>query len=401
MKSYISSSNGAGGSTSAVNYGVFASGLIAFSTTQTDIEQVISHDLTIDRLMVYLATAPGSGKSWEFTLMKNGSATGLTCTISDAATTGQDVSNSVSFSAGDTVSMRSTPSGTPTATGRIQWTARQESSGTQALITGTNNTALGTTTQFINADHSPVSTGTQVNIQSPIPCDGTISHMYTILTVAPGVGNSRLTALMVNGSASALSVTISDANTTGNDTSNSVSVSAGDLVSVRSTVTGTPGGSRISVGMKFTPNNDGDSILLSSSNDNPSTTVTEYKSSIADDAWVATESIARQHRFQDATIRSLYIKNVSAPTAGKSFQYDVRKNSADSGLSATVSDADTTANASSSFSVSDGDLLGMESTPSGTPTTSRVGTGILYTGGGGAATVVKDIISMGIIPFAR
>jgi hypothetical protein len=76
---------------------------------------------TLSKLRVKLTTAPGSGNSYAFTVRKNAAGGGLGVTISDAATTGNDLSNFVAFSGTDRLSFESVPTSNPTATGIMTW----------------------------------------------------------------------------------------------------------------------------------------------------------------------------------------------------------------------------------------------------------------------------------------
>lgn len=57
--------------------------------------------------------APGAGKSWTYTLRKNGADQAIVVTIADAATQGEDSTNKVAFAKGDYLSWKTTPAGTP------------------------------------------------------------------------------------------------------------------------------------------------------------------------------------------------------------------------------------------------------------------------------------------------
>jgi hypothetical protein len=77
----------------------------------------------ISNFYVVLDVSPGSGKSYTFVVRKNGVDTSITCTISDTNTTGSDLTHSVSFTAGDYISICVIPSaGSPTAA-LMRWTA--------------------------------------------------------------------------------------------------------------------------------------------------------------------------------------------------------------------------------------------------------------------------------------
>lgn len=78
---------------------------------------------SVTAMYVSITVAPGSGKSRAFTVRKNGSDTAVTCTVSDLATTANDTSHSVSFAAGDLLSISGVPASTP-ASASVQVTLR-------------------------------------------------------------------------------------------------------------------------------------------------------------------------------------------------------------------------------------------------------------------------------------
>ena len=84
--------------------------------------------------------------------------------------------------------------------------------------------------------------GTTPNKKQLISAPATIERLHVALSVAPGGGTSFTFTLIVNDIATALSVTISDADTTGSDTSHTVTVTAGDNVCLRCIPAGVPGG---------------------------------------------------------------------------------------------------------------------------------------------------------------
>ncbi len=74
----------------------------------------------LKNLYVWLNTAPGAGKSYTFTVMKNGVATTLVATVSEASQTGNDITHTVTVLVDDDLSLKSAPSGTPAAS-YIHW----------------------------------------------------------------------------------------------------------------------------------------------------------------------------------------------------------------------------------------------------------------------------------------
>lgn len=95
-----------GASLSAANsyYCPLGGQILAAGTTLANAEMAWPTDGTFRNLY-----ARASGSSWTagttFTLYKNGSSTGLTCTIAASGTAANDTSNSVSVSAGDTIAI--------------------------------------------------------------------------------------------------------------------------------------------------------------------------------------------------------------------------------------------------------------------------------------------------------
>lgn len=69
------------------------------------------------------------------------------------------------------------------------------------------------------------------------------------------------------------------------------------------------------------------------------------------------------------TISKLYVAVSTAPTAGKSWAFTVRKNAADTAVTCSVADAAIAgSDTSNSVAFAAGDLFAIESTPTGTPT---------------------------------
>jgi len=92
------------------------------SNAEGEVQQFLPTAGTVSNFYVILNTDPGNGKSYTFVVRKNGADTPVTCTISDTDTTGSDLTNSVSFAAGDYISIMVTPASRPTARS-MRWTA--------------------------------------------------------------------------------------------------------------------------------------------------------------------------------------------------------------------------------------------------------------------------------------
>lgn len=327
-------------------------------------QQPLPHAITLDRLRVKVATAPGTGKNLVFTILKNGVATALTCTISGAATTAQDLSHTVSFAAGDTITMQCTldTGGTPSA--QTWWTTRQDATGNYAVLGSKNTTATG-----IVAGQG-VSTGTfpSSDAGTIIPCAGTISNLYVNASGATGT-------ITINKNGTGQTVTIVLAANTGNDTTHSFSVAAGDRISINNTVTGRSFG----FGFTFAPTTDGNSFIGHADNGhNTNNAATAYYQLLADGdgSWDTTETNT-QLMLQACTLTGIFSQTqVSPGVAPKAYAFTARQNAADTAATVTINDASASPNdgngragnlTGQSITIADDDLVDVKCVPTSTP----------------------------------
>lgn len=85
-------------------------------TTELDASSLVALKGRFKKARISLRMAPGAGKSRTFTLRKNQGNTSITITISDAATTGSDLTHEAEVDAGDYVTWLSDGGvGTPIA----------------------------------------------------------------------------------------------------------------------------------------------------------------------------------------------------------------------------------------------------------------------------------------------
>jgi hypothetical protein len=83
----------------------------ASTATESSVLQAVPIAGTISNLAVDIGSAPGGGRSWTFTIRKNGTTdTAVTCPISGGGGTSCTSSSSVTFAAGDQLSLRVHPS---------------------------------------------------------------------------------------------------------------------------------------------------------------------------------------------------------------------------------------------------------------------------------------------------
>lgn len=103
-----------------------------------------------------------------------------------------------------------------------------------ALTWGNNSVAATTTTRFLTPWYDE-STAQTIVVAWRIPRAGTIRNMRVRHNITAGNGNAIVYTLLVNGVATALTVSLASTAADGSDLVNTVAVAAGDLVSVRAT----------------------------------------------------------------------------------------------------------------------------------------------------------------------
>ncbi|KKK77444.1 hypothetical protein LCGC14_2853540, partial [marine sediment metagenome] len=252
-----------GGSDSTPRYADIIGG--SFATSESSVGGEISPPGTFRKLRVKLtdingdAISPGSGKSYTFTLMKNESATGLAVTISDAETSGSDTSTDVSITASDSVDLRGEWSGTPTvayATWALEFEGNTAKESLVCNIGNLFNKIIATNFAAWGGNGRDT---TEANVEQVVALGGTVRDMYITLRQAPDPSGSDGYTFRIrkNGANTSLLVTITGNNTAGSDTSNSFSVSAGDRIAIKVTVSGTPSNNVVAeIGTTFVADTD-------------------------------------------------------------------------------------------------------------------------------------------------
>ena len=221
---------------------------------------------------------------------------------------------------------------------------------------------------------------TETNESVPISPAGTLSKLYVIVQTAPGAGKSRTFTLMLDGSTTALVVTISGTNTTGSDTTNSVSVTAGQNVSLKLEPTSTPASSNAHWGVQFTGTTSNESALLGLGTGLDATSTLRIAPHGASASVGSSNALGRTLKATAAgTIKNLYVKLTTAPGAGTSRKFEVYKGGSATALTVTISGTATTGNdTSNSFTVVADDNLVVVETPTTSPATSRGMTGLTF-----------------------
>lgn len=337
--------------------------------------QVVPSSGTIKALRVKLSAAITSG-TYDFTLRVNGADSTLTCQVTSQTCT--DLSHQVSVSAGDRVSLKSAGSsadGTPGIYWSMLFTGGDNVS---ILLLSSNST---TTSLFTNLSGSFVGDGTESDMETPIPTGGEFKDLYVWVSTAPGDGKTITVTLRKAQADTALTCTITGAGVqTCSDTNaaHAVSATAGNLFDFSITSSGTPTAPYYSIGIVFSPTTNGESLQLYADDDAPGDD--EYAALNVNPyslGWLATEADA-QEMTQSATVKNLYVKLDTAPSAGDARTFTLYQNGSPASVTCTIAETATTCNDTAhTLSASAGDLLSTRHDITNAPT-SVVGMGIGY-----------------------
>jgi len=174
-----------------------------------------------------------------------------------------------------------------------------------------------------------------------VPADGVISNFKLVLDTAPGAGNTRTFDIRKNGS-TGLVVVISNTETTGNSGASTLTVSAGDLLSLRTTETGTPLDSVWRYSFDFESDNDNFFPIFGGSQDQSISNNQFMVFGSTDSSWNNSNDIRETPLVVAGTIKNLRVALSSAPGSGRSRTFEVYKNQIATGLTVTVADTSTT-----------------------------------------------------------
>ena len=206
--------------------------------------------------------------------------------------------------------------------------------------------------------------------EQPFPVAGTLQDFSVHLGTAPGVGASWKFDIYKNGSVTAITITISDTNTTGTS-SDTLAVLAGDLIVMLITPSAgpAPANSTLNNCIVFNAAVKKSVILGGTAGAALINSSTQYQAFSGGSSWNGTEVNRSQVAPTAGTIKNLYVNMASNPGGGtKGYKFTVYKNGLATALTATISGSNVTASdTSNSFSVVAGDLLSMESVPQNSP----------------------------------
>lgn len=243
----------------------------------------------------------------------------------------------------------------------------------QVIFGGHTNEALPTVVTNYNSLVSGTEwADTEFLFRRVVSTSGKIRNLRVKLDGAPGAGKSWTFTLIVNGIASALTLTIADAATSGADTTHEVGVVAGDTISLECdpSVDAPAADTHATWTSMFEGNTAKESLILGGTaggSDNLATTYFQVMGAYT--TKTLTENDRRQVCPTSGKIKNLYVELLIDPgTAPDAFRITLRKNGASTDLTVTIVADDKTGNDTThEVTVAAGDVLTLMIEPVDSP----------------------------------
>lgn len=362
---------------------------------------VVAGNMSLRNLSISAAAAPGGGTgAIAYTVIVNGSASLLTCTMTDPATTCTDSTNTINLVRGDTVTLQATTAaGAPTyssITGYvikdISNTNRNDFIGCPAAATILSASA----TNYIGIGSNCSPNATEGG--GLIPIIEQVSQFYVYLDGSAGAGasgKSYTVTLRKNQVDTAITCTILETATTCQDTINSITTAPGDILSVKVVPANTPTARYISVGVKLTSSIPG-AFVVPSGAASPSVSAVHYSALSGGSTTSASTTTNNQLAPGNLYAMGFYAKaTTAAPANGagvQSWTFNLRDhtNSLTELTGCVISEAATTCSETFREALSASNFaVNYQLTPSGTPTTSTIRYGTLMTFNAPGTTTIK------------
>lgn len=318
-----------------------ASGLANWNSAETRNVQVMPCAGTFSYLLVTCAD-PSGAATRAFTVRKGLADTTLTCTVTGGSTQASDTSNSFTVVAGDVVDMKQvTSAGVATST-NTTWALKFTATNTNTfpLLWGNATGAGAGTTKYapymgdlgVQAATAAPPLTVDYLAAAEIPTAGTISSLYVRLD-ANMATSSQVFTLYLNGAPTALTCTVASGAATANDTTHTITIAAGDRVSVEMVNNGS-NAPRPTISCVFAPTVDGESITCIAQPATHAQAVTRFNAfGGGAGGWASAEN-TRQIGLIACTVKNLYV--TSNPLTTTTVTATVRKAAANTAITAVV-----------------------------------------------------------------
>jgi len=231
----------------ATEYGQVMCSYTDYSNVENDFRQVVPTAGTIKDFYVKLSESPGvgAGDAYRFTVRLNGAtvAQSLIVTITQPATTGNDLAHNLVVAAGDVLTMMIEPILTPSATPYACWgmTFLADVDGESIVLGGCKDDLDAALTEWNNLtsiEGWPWIANESLRYELGQVC--TIKKLYILLSTPPGAGNTYTFTLRIAAANSNVVAVVTGAATTGNSAALEDTVANDDYVDLQVVPDGTP-----------------------------------------------------------------------------------------------------------------------------------------------------------------
>jgi hypothetical protein len=316
----------------------------AVNANEFGTQAVIPTSGTLSNFRVHLATAPGGTTGRTIAVIINGTpvlSVTITGTNKDAVDT-----NSVAVSPGDRVGIRYTvSSGSPgTSDATFACTFEGDIAGESILLGNTNYSGLSLVSAvYCSVANALNPTATEGDCRQIIPTPGTLKKLYWSCGDPGDAPDGFRATLRKNGVSQALTSDIVADNTTGNDTTHSFTVAAGDNVTMMFEPISTPTNATAAIwGMVFVADTDGESLILGGTTDALSNSATEYNVVAGQGmVWGATENYTLLNA---CTLKKFYVELSASPRGNNdndSYTFTIRIDAGNTTITTLIKDGGT------------------------------------------------------------
>ena len=352
------------------------------STAEVQDYSLASPAGTINNLYIYCDTAPSGSTDWTYTIYKDGSSTSLTVNLTGTATTGSDLSDSVSVVGGDYLTLKIAPTSSPTLPGTIRW--KMDFTPTNAdnyWVIGNYGTAdvFNGTIYYDSIGGSSYNSTTSTDLTGMvIPIAGTLENLYVRVDVAPSSNFDNFVVEYNSGSGYAdtsLLTSLTGTSVSGSNVVNTVSVSAGGILGIKSSSNGTVS-VYMDIGTTFIPSVSGSYFVGNGAPIYAQSYSGVYGILNCQGNVIPNSTYSQQYIYTSAyKVTDLYVTVPAAPGTGGSFIVTIMRNGVATAVTATISNSNTSASDTSDIiNFNAGDTITYQVSTSGLPsnTNSRI-----------------------------
>ena len=368
-----------------------------WGTSNAATQFILPYAGTISNLVGRMGNAVATG-SYTVSVQKNGADVGspITATISSGQTF-SDTSTTMGVSAGDTVNYKIVPTSTPTSQTFVQMSCVFEcATANRSVIFAVLWSSTAGSSVYV-APGALCNASAESFATVPMPTAGVFESMY-IQTQgsSPGVGNQIVFTLKVNGSSTPLTTTWSGTDSPSPITGQSVSVSAGDYVTIECASTGTTIGANISLG--FQPTTDGESCQFSTISNNLGSSTVYMNANGRAPNNISTASDIYNVAPIDFTAKKLAVRLSASPATTATRTLTLYDNGSTMGVTAPVpSGSQTGSDPSNTFAVTSGDPIYLKHDFTGAPAPAAVGVGwVSYIAPSAGGSTHANLLLLGV-----